>query len=166
MKKLHDVSDALVRFFKAVEGLGEKLGVILWQLPPNLKTDPEMLASFLKELPLSHSHAFEFRHPSWWQDKSVWRVLERFKAANCVPITPTIPKELADIVTAPFVYLRFHGWNGLYAGCFPDKELEWWAEKVREWQKQGLTVFAYFNNDVNAYAVQNALTFKSFLGKF
>ncbi len=160
MKKLRDIGDALKRFFAAVKGLGDKLAVVLWQLPPNLKSDPERLSSFLRTLPSSLSYAVELRHFSWWQDENVWRVLRQFKVAHCVPIVPTIPKELANFVTAPFVYLRFHGWDGLYAGCFPDEELEWWAEKIRQWQKQGLKVFAYFNNDVNAYAVQNAMALK------
>ncbi|MDW8029677.1 MAG: DUF72 domain-containing protein [Armatimonadota bacterium] len=166
MKKLSDVGDALNRFFRAVEGLGEKLQVVLWQLPPNLKSDHERLSSFLKALPLSYRYAVEFRHSSWWQDKSVWRVLEQFKVAHCIPILPVIPKEIAKFVTAPFVYLRFHGWNGLYASCFPQEELEWWAEKIREWLRHGLTVFAYFNNDANAFAIQNALTLKKLVTKF
>lgn len=160
MKKLRDVGESLQRFFAATEGLGEKLRVVLWQLPPNLKADLERLASFLRQLPPHCLHALEFRHASWWQEQGVWRVLERFRAAHCVPILPTLPKELAKRVTAPFVYLRFHGWDGFYFGCFPDEELAWWAERIRQWQKQGLTVFAYFNNDANAYAVSNALTLK------
>jgi len=163
MKKLKGVADAVERFFASVEGLGEKLAVVLWQLPPNLKADPERLDSFLRNLPNLCAYAVEFRNASWWQEKSVWRVLERHQVAHCVPILPALPKELADRVTAPFVYLRFHGWDGLYSGCFPDEEIEWWAEKIRMWLKLGLTVYAYFNNDANAYAVQNAMSLKTSL---
>lgn len=166
MKKLRDVNDALKRFFAAAEGLGEKLAVVLWQLPPNLKSDEERLSNFLKILPSNCLYAVEFRNPSWWQGGKVWRILERFKVAHCIPIIPSIPKELANFVTAPFTYLRFHGWDGLYAGFFPDEELDWWAEKIQTWQKQGLTVFAYFNNDAEAYAVQNALTLRKLLDKW
>jgi uncharacterized protein YecE (DUF72 family) len=91
--------------------------------------------------------------------------MERHEIAHCVPIAPPFPKELARIVTAPLVYLRFHGWDGLYAGFFPDDELAWWAEQIANWQKQGLTVFAYFNNDVNAYAVINAKTLKAMVAQ-
>ncbi|MCX7968561.1 MAG: DUF72 domain-containing protein [Armatimonadetes bacterium] len=164
MKKLRDVGEAVRRFFSSVEGLGEKLAVILWQLPPNLKADIDRLDKFLRDLPNICVYAVEFRNASWWQEKKVWRVLENHRVAHCVPILPTIPKELADFVTAPFIYLRFHGWDGLYSGCFPDEELEWWAEKIRTWRKQGLTVFAYFNNDINAYAVQNAMSLKKLVG--
>ncbi len=165
MKKLRDVGDALKRFFASVEGLGEKLAVVLWQLPPNLKADADRLDDFLRNLPTHCAHAVEFRNPSWWQERKVWQILERRQVAHCVPILPTIPKEIADFVTAPFVYLRFHGWNGLYSGCFPDEELEWWGEKIRAWRARGLKVFAYFNNDVNAYAVQNATTLKRLVGE-
>jgi len=165
MKKLKEVSEALVRFFSAVDGLGEKLAVVLWQLPPNLKADAERLDAFFRILSRHCAHAVEFRHPSWWQDKGVLKVLERHEVAHCVPIAPPFPKELAHMVTAPLVYLRFHGWNGLYAGFFPDDELAWWAEQITNWQKQGLTVFAYFNNDVNAYAVVNAKTLKAMVAQ-
>ncbi len=163
MKKLRDAQEALTRFFQAVEGLGEKLKVVLWQLPPHLKADAERLAEFLHQLPRHCLYAVEFRHASWWEDKRVWQVLERYGTAHCVPILPTVPKELADKVTASFVYLRFHGWDGLYEGCFPDEELAWWAERICRWHQQGFTVFAYFNNDVNAYAVRNAQRLKEFV---
>ncbi len=164
MKKLRDVREALERFFAAVEGLGGKLRVVLWQLPPNLKADPNRLDSFLRQLPRHCLHAVEFRHASWWQDARVWQVLEQHSVAHCVPILPHLPKELANTVTAPFVYLRFHGWDGLYAGCFPDEELAWWAERIRLWRNQGFPVFAYFNNDINAFAVQNARCLKELVG--
>lgn len=160
MKKMKGVEEPLKRFFAATDGLADKLTIVLWQLPPNLKADAKRLDAFLSSLPHHCAHAVEFRHPSWWQDKAALKVLERHGVAHCVPIVPPLPKELANIVTAPIVYLRFHGWDGLYAGCFPDDELSWWAERIKEWRRQGLTVFAYFNNDVNAYAVQNAQTLK------
>ncbi len=165
MKKLRDVGDALQRFFNAVDGLGEKLLVVLWQLPPNLRADAERLDEFLRQLPRHCVHAVEFRHPSWWQDGRVRQVLERRGVAHCVPIAPTFPKALADVVTAPFVYLRFHGWDGLYAGCFPDDELSWWAERILSWWQNGLIVFAYFNNDAHAFAVQNAQQLKGMVAE-
>jgi uncharacterized protein YecE (DUF72 family) len=164
MKKLRDVGDALRRFFASVDGLGEKLAIVLWQLPPNLKADAERLDEFLRQLPRHCAHAVEFRHPSWWQDGKVRRVLEQRGVAHCVPIAPPFPKALADIVTAPLVYLRFHGWDGLYAGCFPDDELFWWAERIASWQRDGLAVFAYFNNDANAFAIQNAKQLQRLVG--
>lgn len=160
MKKLRGVEEALHHFLEAVSGLGNKLTIVLWQLPPNLEADPERLDAFLRSLPKHCAHTVEFRHASWWQDKAVLKVLERNDVAHCVPIAPLFPKALADIVTAPIVYLRFHGWDGLYSGSFPDDELSWWAERICIWQRQGLTVFAYFNNDVNAHAISNAKTLK------
>ena len=148
-----------------MDGLGEKLAIVLWQLPPNLKSDAERLDAFLRMLPRHCAHAIEFRHPSWWQEETIRKVMERHEIAHCVPIAPPFPKELARIVTAPLVYLRFHGWNGLYAGFFPDDELAWWAEQIANWQKQGLTIFTYFNNDVSAYAVINAKTLKAMVAR-
>lgn len=143
----------------------EKLAIVLWQLPPNLKADAERLDAFFCQLPRPPLHAIEFRHPSWWQDKGILKVLERHQIAHCIPIAPSFPKELSNIVTAPLVYLRFHGWDGIYTGCFPDDELAWWSERIVEWRRQGLTIFAYFNNDVNAYAVINAQTLRKMVAQ-
>jgi uncharacterized protein YecE (DUF72 family) len=165
LKKLRDVGEALQRFFAAVEGLGAKLAVVLWQLPPHLKADADRLAYFLRQLSRHCFYAVEFRHPSWWHEDAVRRVLERWGVAHCVPIAPPFPKALADIVTAPFVYLRFHGWDGIYAGCFPDDELVWWAERIAAWHRAGLTVFAYFNNDADAFAVQNACQLRAMVAQ-
>lgn len=165
MKKLRGVEEALPRFFAAAEGLGEKLALVLWQLPPSLKADADRLREFLRRLPSFCPHAVEFRHASWWQDEGSLKVLERYGVAHCVPIAPQFPKGLADIVTAPLVYLRFHGWDDFYSGFFPDEELQWWADRIQTWLRQGLTVFAYFNNDIDAFAVQNAKKLRGLVGR-
>ncbi|MCS7253431.1 MAG: DUF72 domain-containing protein [Armatimonadota bacterium] len=154
MRKLRSVEEPLQRFFDAVCGLGEKLKVILWQLPPMLKADPDRLRSFLRMLPSEYRHTVEFRHLSWWSDKATLKVLEEFGCAFCIPSAPMLPKYI--IVTADFSYIRMHGWNQLYSGCYPIEELQWWAERIREITRSNVDVFVYFNNDVHAYAVRNA----------
>lgn len=154
MRKLNSVEEPLYRFFEAVGGLGDKAKVILWQLPPMLKADVERLHSFLKQLPRGFKYAFEFRHHSWWANKACVRVLEKYGCAFCIPSAPMIPKSM--MVTADFSYIRMHGWNELYAGCYPIEELKWWAEHIRAMLRSGIDVFVYFNNDANAYAVRNA----------
>ena len=60
--------------------------------------------------------------------------------------------------TAPFVYVRWHGpdhWN-LYGGSYSDADLHWWADRIGEWQRSGLDVYGYFNNDGGGNAVRNA----------
>jgi len=67
--------------------------------------------------------------------------------------------------TAPFVYVRLHGPDPqyLYAGSYIDDQLQWWAERLREWQSMGRDIFVYFNNDGYANAVRNALTLRAIM---
>ena len=65
-------------------------------------------------------------------------------------------KPSEEVITADFVYIRFHGEGGSYASKYTDGELKSWARKIKKWQKGGLDVYAYFNNDVGGFAVENA----------
>jgi uncharacterized protein YecE (DUF72 family) len=69
--------------------------------------------------------------------------------------------------TAPFVYVRLHGpdHSHLYAGSYSDADLQWWADRVREWESGGRDVYLYFNNDGGGNAVRNALTLRHLLGR-
>ena len=66
-------------------------------------------------------------------------------------------------VTAGTVYLRFHG-TVKYGGDYPAVELKTWARRIESWRKDGLSIFAYFNNDVGGYALKNAAELKALLG--
>jgi uncharacterized protein YecE (DUF72 family) len=68
--------------------------------------------------------------------------------------------------TAQLVYVRLHGPDPsrLYAGSYADDDLRWWAERIREWDRQGRDVLAYFNNDGEGHAVRNARTLRALLG--
>src|SRR6266480_8061133 len=79
--KLRDCADTLDYFCKVVTGLGERLGPVLFQLPPTFKKDADVLSSFLRELP-SLRAAFEFRHESWF-DNEVFEILKARKVALC-----------------------------------------------------------------------------------
>jgi len=129
--------------------------VVLWQLPPSLKIDPSRLEDFCKALPQDFRYAFEFRHPSWGNEKT-WKILRKHNAAVVFQDFPEWP--IFKGITADFVYLRFHGKTSLYSSCYTEKELKRWAEKIKNWQNQGLDVYGYFNNDALGYAVENAKT--------
>lgn len=109
----------------------------------------------LEENPFSRSvrQAFEFRHPTW-SCREVYRLLDKHKMAFCIAHSNRWP--CGGKVTADFVYLRFHGGEVLYGSSYSKKELADWADKIKKWQDNKLDVFAYFNNDVNGYAVKNA----------
>ncbi len=153
MKKLNVPRQSVTAFCRLVAGLGEHLGPILWQLPPNFHRNTERLERFLKQLPPGFRHAFEFRHPSWLAPE-VFDLLRQFTAAQVSVSSLRMPMDLT--VTADFIYLRFHGLEGGAAHDYTREELKPWADHCRGALRQGRTVYAYFNNDWNARAPANA----------
>jgi uncharacterized protein YecE (DUF72 family) len=143
--------------------LADRRAVLLLQLAPTHTRDDRRLDHFLGCLPGWMRVAVEFRHDSWVDD-AVFDVLERHGAAYCVMSGARLPCVLR--ATAPFVYIRLHGpaEDHLYAGSYSDDDLQWWAGRIAEWERSGLDVFAYFNNDGGGHAVRNALVLASMLG--
>jgi uncharacterized protein YecE (DUF72 family) len=145
------------RVLSGMHNLAGKRGVLLVQLPPDMPRDLARLDYFLHQLPEWLRVALEFRHPSWHNDE-VFSLLEQHRAAYCVMSGAGLPCLLR--ATAPFVYVRLHGPDSqhLYGGSYSDADLSWWAQRIREWERLGLDVFAYFNNDGGGNAVRNAKT--------
>lgn len=162
-KKLYAPEAWVERIVRCWHELGDKRGVLLVQLPPGFARDDARLDYFLAALPEWISVSVEFRHPSW-EDPDVFSLLERHGAAYCVMSGAGLPCILR--ATAPFVYVRLHGPDPghLYGGSYPDEDLRWWADRIREWETAGKDVFAYFNNDGGGHAVRNAATLRSLLG--
>jgi uncharacterized protein YecE (DUF72 family) len=154
--KLHDCADQMAVFFERLAGLGDKLGPVLFQLPPHWHADPPRLATFLDLLPDGGCYAFEFRDPDWHRDE-VYRILAEKNAAFCL-------FELGDqtsphVVTADFVYVRLHGREAAYVGDYSDSELADWAHLLREQMAEGRDVYVYFDNTDRADdALRNAAT--------
>lgn len=143
--------------------LGDKRAVLLVQLSPKFACDYDRLAYFLAQVPPWIRVSVEFRHPSWHHD-GVFSLLENFQAAYCIMSGAHLPCILRT--TAPFVYVRMHGPDQqfLYGGSYPDNDLRWWADRIREWEGMGKEVFVYFNNDGGGNAVRNAQSLRSILG--
>lgn len=160
MKKLKEPQQPLANFFAGIDALEDRLGPVLFQLPPGWKRNLDRLGEFIDALPQGYRYAFEFRNPDWF-GKATEDVLAAKGAAFCI-------YHLKDILspqpaTADFVYIRLHGPAGAYAGKYDYDTLSIWAEKVSSWAEQGKDVFCYFDNDEKGYAVQNALTLKEIL---
>jgi uncharacterized protein YecE (DUF72 family) len=160
VKKLRDVEEPLVQFFRRVELLREKCGPLLFQFPPRFTFHREVFAAFVAHLAPHFRYVFEFRHPSFFCEE-VYDLLHRHNIALCFADTPFFP--YAEVVTASFVYFRLHGSRNLYTHCYDRKELESWAEKIRSFSRMG-EVYCYFDNDYQGFAVQNARELQRILG--
>lgn len=115
--------DPLNYLLRAAASLGNRLGPLLFQLPPNLKKDIPRLSGFLSHLPAGTRAAFEFRHPSWFEDDEVLEVLRAHDVALCV--ANTNEEETPLHATASYGYLR------LRKEAYEEGELESWAERIQ-----------------------------------
>lgn len=161
VKRLKDPEASLKLFLDRAALLGDKLGPILFQLPPRWKRNIERLESFLKALPPGQRFAFEFRDPDWFH-VDVYGLLREHNAAFCIYDFDFLqsPRE----VTADFVYIRLHGPDGKYRGQYSDEALEGWADFMRSWQGRLKALYCYFDNDEAGYAARDALRLKELVG--
>jgi len=156
IRRLRGVGDGCRRLMERLEPLIEsgKLGPLLWQLPESFHRDDDRLAVALAEFPAGYRHAIEFRHRSWFCPP-VLRMLRGANVALVVGDHPSRPFQTCDR-TAGWMYVRFHHGHAGRRGNYSARELDRWAERIRPWLRRG-DVFAYFNNDWEAFAVRNAL---------
>jgi uncharacterized protein YecE (DUF72 family) len=154
VKRLKEPKATIDMFLQHARRLRDCLGPILVQLPPNWHVNTDRLASFLKAAPRSVRWAFEFRDPSWLCDQ-VFTILQNHNAALCIhDMIDDHPRN----ITADWVYLRFHGDH--YSGSYTREALRLQARWIKQQLGEGRDVFAYFNNDAEGYAVQNAVELK------
>jgi uncharacterized protein YecE (DUF72 family) len=135
--KLRDCVNTLEYFYAMVAKLGDKLGPVLFQLPPSFKKDAAVLGSFLRELP-SFPAAFEFRHKSWFDDE-IFGLLKARKIALCIADTEdmtTPPK-----ITTDYGYLR------LRREDYQKIDIERWARFLGGQQGKWREVFIYFKHE-------------------
>ncbi|MEH6664359.1 MAG: DUF72 domain-containing protein [Brevundimonas sp.] len=151
-KKLNDPHDPLAYMFERARGLGDKLGPVLFQLPPNLHRNLDRLETFLKALRWKQRYVIEFRHHSWYADEVLDLLRER-GIALCLSDHHDAPSPWE--LTADFVYVRAHGPGGRYHGRYGDGTLKDWARQVRDWGR-GRDVFLYFDNDQKSAAPADA----------
>jgi len=169
VKRLVEIEEAWATFVQNALELPSHLGPILLQFPSSFRCDRPKLANFLKsaQRPAPKSHlirlAFEFRHESWFSEQT-YSLLRRHKAALCIADSPRYPRR--DVVTADFVYLRFHGRTDLFASKYTDSELAEEAKQIRRYLRDGRDVYVYFNNDAFGHAVANARTLTHLLRKW
>jgi uncharacterized protein YecE (DUF72 family) len=138
--------------------LGNKLGPILFQLPPNWELDMDRFEYFLAVLPKHHRYAFEFRNPTW-NVHEIYKLLARHRVGYCIFDLAGFQSPVE--ITTDLVYIRLHGPGGKYQGSYSNEALSQWACRIQAWQREHRTVYVYFDNDQAGYAAQNALTLKT-----
>jgi uncharacterized protein YecE (DUF72 family) len=153
MKKLKDPEESLTNLLGRIKVLEDKLGPVLFQLPPNWNFNFERLDSFLGSLPPDYRYAFEFRDQSWLNPQA-YEALAKHGAAFCIYDFDRrlSPRE----VTADFVYVRLHGPDGPYQGQYETEALSGWVGAFSTWSSEGKDIYCYFDNDQHGYAVRNA----------
>jgi uncharacterized protein YecE (DUF72 family) len=184
MKKLADVTTPLANFFASgVLALGDKLGPVLWQLPPSLGYDAQRLSAFFAQLPRSTGeaawlarrhderltgrawhdvavdvplrHALEVRHRSFLDPGFLPLLREHHIALVVADTAGRWP--LIRAATTDVVYVRLHGDVELYTSGYTDEALDAWAATIREWTAAGHDVYAYFDNDVKVRSPVDAI---------
>ena len=160
VKRLKEPESAVKNFLMNAEGLGEKLGPVLFQLPPSWRVNLERLEAFFAYLKSQTimpdvKVVLELRNASWAEEKT-YALLRVYNVALCFADWPDLTLE--EPVTADFVYLRRHGPRELYGSGYSQRELRRDGERIRVWATEGKDVYAYFNNDVGGFAVRDAVT--------
>ena len=140
-KRLGDVGEDLAYFVETAAALGSKLGPVLYQLPPYMKKDLDRLRGFLERLPPQPAAAFEFRHPSWF-DEEVLATLRAHGRSLCVADTDDDDTRAPVVATASWGYLRLRRQD------YSEADLAGWAERIRAqpWER----AFVFFKHEDEA----------------
>jgi uncharacterized protein YecE (DUF72 family) len=149
-QRLKVPSEALDYFVSVAPGLEDRLGMILFQLPPNFRCDPQRLEMFLAVLPRGIHPVLEFRHDSWFTT-SIFDLLRKHNAGLCIHDADdhTTPEE----ITAPFTCIR------LRRSEYDAERRRQWQSRIRQWSDSGVEVFAYIKHEDNPDAPRIALEF-------
>jgi len=160
-KKFNEVKELLDSFYDTIlSGLKEKLGPVLFQLPPRYEFSEERMQQIIESMDTSFSNVIEFRDKTWW-NKSTFSALEKHKISFCSISYPNLPSEV--IATTDLIYYRLHGVPKLYYSAYDEKELRFVYEEISK--RSVKTVFIYFNNTAGLSAIENAAFIKNILNK-
>ena len=159
-KQFHQTRQMIADVYGTLkEGLKEKLGCVLFQLPPRLSFNSERLHRITESLDPAFNNVLECRHPSWWNEEA-FRVLSTRNISFCGMSHPGLPEDI--IQNTEEAYYRFHGVPALYSSPYSPGQLEDFAAAVNNLTgiKRG---FVYFNNDIEGWAIHNAKQLRELL---
>ncbi|AVT28598.1 DUF72 domain-containing protein [Plantactinospora sp. BC1] len=163
IKRLREPAEPIARFLGRATALGDRLGPVLLQLPPNLPADTGALAEVLSLFPPEVRVTVEPRHPSWWTGQTR-QVLERYGAALCWadrrgrPVTPLWR-------TADFGYLRLHEGRAEPRPRYGRTALGSWLDRIGAAFPGDEPVYVYFNNDPGGAAIVDAAALAAIAGR-
>ncbi len=155
VKKLNIEPHSLDLLMERARLLHPKLEVVLWQLPPNFGVNPDRLETFLKLLEPYKKYsrfALEFRNPEWLRE-DIYGILKGHNIALCNSDWEDMPTNTPE--TADFIYVRRHG---ISCGGYSDQDLNGLANYLRSNLIAPRDAYVYFNNDLEGWAVKNAMT--------
>lgn len=158
-KKLLDPAVHLPRFLAPIRALGDKLGPIVFQLPPAWRLNLTRLEAFLAQWPAALDLAIEFRNPTW-HCAAVYDLLRAHRVAFCIFDIGGFTSPLS--LTANFTYLRLHGPGAPYWDAYDEPALAGWAAQLQQWSFLE-DIYVYFDNDHLGYAAANAARLKMLL---
>ncbi len=152
-RKFKNAKNDIHNFYNIIStGLQEKLGSVLFQLHPGIQYSEENLEFIVNGVDNSYTNVIEFRHSSWWRDE-VYKVLKGHKITFCGISYPGLPADVHK--TASSIYYRFHGVPKLYLSSYNEETLNQINKTIKAYR--GIkNVYAYFNNDIEVAAIQNA----------
>lgn len=161
-KKFNGTTDMLSDFYTTVrDGLQEKLGCVLFQLPPNYHYSEEHLEKIIGSLDNSFLNVLEFRHESWWNE-TVYQRLGKKNITFCGMSHPSLPREIIN--NTPLFYHRMHGEGQLYASKYESIQLESFVKEIQS-RANIDEAYIFFNNDIHTYAIYNASEMFKMLNK-
>ncbi len=161
VKRLKDVEEELAKLLERASALKEKLRVLLFQLPPSLKFDKELLSDFLSRLPTNYLNVIEVRHKSFHCEE-FFEICRKYNVCLCFSdCGKKYPYAWFEVQTAPFLYVRLHGSPDIYVSNYSKERLKELASWLKSFQAK--EIFVFFDNTAKGYAVLNALEFKSLL---
>lgn len=151
-KKLKNCEAEIEDFFGELEAFGDYLGPVLFQLPPRWRCNERRLEDFLGALPGRVRAVFEFRDPSWHNDR-VYALLASRSAAFCIFDLGGTLSPIRD--DGDLIYVRLHGPGAAYTGTYRAPKLRTWVDRAHAWNRASKDVFVFFDNDEKGYAAKN-----------
>ncbi len=152
-------AEHLLEMLSNLQVLKNKLGCLLLQMPPSFKLDIPRVKSFLtilqkvlKKLDYKPDIAIELRHASWYTDEA-YQLFKKYNVALVSAQSSRYPSE--RVVTADFLYIRFHGPKQLFASAYSTEEMQDWWKFIKN-AKDIRRVYVYFNNDLGGHAIDNS----------